>query len=62
MTQAWSNLRGLIVSCQAEPDSPLAEPGVIAAFARCAAIAGAVGIRARGAAHLTAIRALSTCR
>ncbi len=58
MTQAWSNLRGLIVSCQAEPDSPLAEPGVIAAFARCAAIAGAVGIRARGAAHLTAIRAV----
>lgn len=58
MQTLWSNLRGLIVSCQAEADSPLAEPGIIAAFARCAAAAGAVGVRARGAAHLTAIRAV----
>jgi len=57
MNTAWSNLRGLIVSCQAEADSPLAEPALIAAFARCAVASGAVGIRARGAAHLTAVRA-----
>ena len=57
MFNAWPSLRGLIVSCQAEPGTPLAEPAIMAAFARCAAASGAVAIRARGAADLAAIRA-----
>ena len=35
--------RGLIVSCQAEGDSPFNAPEFIAAFARAAEMGGAVG-------------------
>ena len=38
--------RGLIVSCQAGEDSPLHGPVFMAAMARCAALAGAMAIRA----------------
>lgn len=47
---------GLIVSCQALPDSPVHGPDFQAAFARCAAAGGAVGIRANGSRDITAIR------
>jgi len=47
---------GLIVSCQAGPDSPLHGPILMAAMARCAQIGGAVGIRANGSADIKAIK------
>lgn len=53
----FDTLHGLIVSCQAEPDSPLAGPRFMAAFAACAARAGAVAIRARGGEDVAAIKA-----
>jgi N-acylglucosamine-6-phosphate 2-epimerase len=48
---------GLIVSCQARADNPLHGPVFMAAMARAAAEAGAVAIRANGAADIAAIRA-----
>ncbi|MBL8700395.1 MAG: putative N-acetylmannosamine-6-phosphate 2-epimerase [Alphaproteobacteria bacterium] len=48
---------GLVVSCQARPDNPLHGPAFMAAMARAAAEAGAVAIRANGAADIAAIRA-----
>ncbi|MGA7935439.1 MAG: N-acetylmannosamine-6-phosphate 2-epimerase [Kovacikia sp.] len=48
--------RGLIVSCQAPVDSPLHEPGAIAAMAEAAAMRGAVGIRIDTPAHVKAVR------
>ncbi len=47
---------GLIVSCQADADSPVYGPKFMAAFARCAEIAGAVGIRVNGPADTRAVR------
>lgn len=47
---------GLIVSCQAPIDSPLHEPGVIAAIAQASVNQGAVGVRIDTPAHLTAVR------
>ena len=47
---------GLVVSCQAPPGSPLRRPDVMAAMAQAAEQAGAVAIRAEGAADITAIR------
>lgn len=47
---------GLIVSCQANPDSPLAEPRMIAALASAAERNGAVGVRIDGAANIAAAR------
>lgn len=53
-----SSLRGgLIVSCQAPPGGPLDSPAILAAFARCAEMEGAVGIRANSGPNIAAIRA-----
>jgi len=49
--------RGLIVSCQARADDPLHGPWFMAAMARAAAEAGAVAVRANGAADVAAVRA-----
>jgi N-acylglucosamine-6-phosphate 2-epimerase len=46
---------GLIVSCQAQPGSPLRDVGIMVAMARAAAMAGAVGIRANGPEDVSAI-------
>jgi N-acylglucosamine-6-phosphate 2-epimerase len=51
------NLRGgLIVSCQAKPEEPFYGPKFMSAFARCAELAGAVGIRANGPRDIRAIK------
>jgi N-acylglucosamine-6-phosphate 2-epimerase len=47
---------GLIVSCQAPSDSPLHDPGVIAAMATAAVQRGAVGVRIDSPAHIAAVR------
>ena len=47
---------GLIVSCQADANSPVYGPKFMAAFARCAELAGAVGIRVNGPADTRAVR------
>lgn len=49
--------RGLIVSCQAPEGDPLCDPAIMAAMARAAERAGAVGIRANGFAHVARILA-----
>ncbi len=46
----------LIVSCQAPVDSPLHQPGVIAAIAQAAVNQGAVGVRIDTPAHISAVR------
>ncbi len=48
---------GLVVSCQAPPDSPLFEPEVIAAIAQAAVLRGAVGVRIDTPDHVKAVRA-----
>ena len=47
---------GLIVSCQAKPNEPLYGPTFMSAFAKCAKMAGAVGIRANGPKDIRAIK------
>ncbi|WP_159790967.1 N-acetylmannosamine-6-phosphate 2-epimerase [Sodalinema gerasimenkoae] len=47
---------GLIISCQAPPDSPLHVPEIIAAMAEAAVNQGAVGIRVDSPAHVRAVR------
>ena len=47
---------GLVVSCQAWPESPLHGPVFMSAMAQAAAKGGAVGIRANGAQDIKAIR------
>lgn len=49
---------GLIVSCQAPPASPLAEPAIIAAIALASVRNGAVGVRIDTPAHIKAVRSL----
>ena len=50
-------LRGrLIVSCQAPDGSPLRDPGIIAAIAEAATLAGAAAVRINSAAHVAAVR------
>ncbi|MFN8491353.1 MAG: N-acetylmannosamine-6-phosphate 2-epimerase [Caldilineaceae bacterium] len=57
MSSLIEQLRGgLVVSCQADADSPVYGPKFMAAFARCAEIAGAVGIRVNGPADTRAVR------
>ncbi|MGM0456652.1 MAG: N-acetylmannosamine-6-phosphate 2-epimerase [Cyanobacteriota bacterium] len=57
MAIALSSLEaGLIVSCQAPPDSPLHNPTIIAAMAQAAVNQGAVGIRVDTPAHVQAVR------
>lgn len=51
--------KGLIVSCQARPGSPLRLPEVMAAMAKAAEVGGAAGIRANGPADISAIRAVT---
>ncbi|MGB9876276.1 MAG: N-acetylmannosamine-6-phosphate 2-epimerase [bacterium] len=48
--------KGLIVSCQADKDSPLFGPQYMSAMAKAAEIGGAVGIRANGPEDIRAIR------
>jgi N-acylglucosamine-6-phosphate 2-epimerase len=48
--------QGLIVSCQAPDDSPMHEPGVIAAMAQVAVNQGAVGVRIDTPAHIQEVR------
>jgi N-acylglucosamine-6-phosphate 2-epimerase len=48
---------GLIVSCQAVPGEPHYMPGITVMFARCAAWAGAVGIRCNSPEDIKAIKA-----
>jgi N-acylglucosamine-6-phosphate 2-epimerase len=58
MNPLLQSLRGgLIVSCQAAPGSPLDSPEILAALARCAEMAGAVGIRANHGRNIAAIAA-----
>ena len=52
---------GLIVSTQADPASPLANPVVIAAMAQVAEEAGCAGHRIDTPAHLQAVRAVCQC-
>lgn len=47
---------GLVVSCQAPPNSPLHDPIVIAAIAEAAVLRGAVGVRIDSPAHIQAVR------
>jgi N-acylglucosamine-6-phosphate 2-epimerase len=47
---------GLIVSCQAKPGEPCYGPQFMSAFAQCAQLAGAAGIRANGPKDIKAIR------
>lgn len=47
---------GLIVSCQAPANSPLAKPEIIAAFAETAEQNGAVGVRIDTPAHICAVK------
>ena len=48
----------LIVSCQAPADSPLHDPGVIAAMALASLNRGAVGVRLDTPTHVAAVRSL----
>lgn len=47
---------GLIVSCQAPADSPLAKPDIIAAFAETAEQNGAVGVRIDSPQNIQAVK------
>lgn len=57
MHEVIERLRGgLVVSCQALPDSPVYGPKFMAAFAACAERGGAVGVRVNGPADIRAVR------
>jgi N-acylglucosamine-6-phosphate 2-epimerase len=47
----------LIVSCQADPGSPFADPLFIRAFAKAAKLGGAAGLRLQGVENIEAVRA-----
>lgn len=51
---------GLIVSCQANPDSPLRDPLVISRLALAAEQGGAVGLRIQGFEDVAAVRAVTS--
>lgn len=56
MKEPFNSFRkGLIVSCQAEGDSPFNNPGDMAKFAMCAQMGGASAIRAEGLQKIRAI-------
>ncbi len=60
-TKLLESLRGgLIVSCQARSGNPMNGPRFMAAFAQAAEMAGAVGVRANGAADMRAICRVSS--
>lgn len=50
---------GIVVSCQAAPGTPLAEPFIIAALARAAEAGGAVGLRIEGIDDIRAVQQVS---
>jgi N-acylglucosamine-6-phosphate 2-epimerase len=54
---ALDRLRGLIVSVQANANSPLARPDIIAALAECAQAGGAVAVRIEGTSNVRATKA-----
>lgn len=57
MNNIFENWRGgLIVSCQAPANSPLARPEIIAAFAETAEKNGAVGVRIDSPEHIQAVK------
>lgn len=61
MQDLLNGLQGqIIISCQAAPDEPLHGAQFMAAMARAAAVGGAAGIRANGAADIAAICATVT--
>ncbi len=61
MQDLFKGLQGrIIISCQAAPDEPLHGANFMAAMARAAALGGAAGIRANGAADVAAICATVT--
>ena len=47
---------GIVVSCQAAPGTPLADPAIIAALARAAEEGGAVGLRIEGIDDIRAVQ------
>jgi putative N-acetylmannosamine-6-phosphate epimerase len=47
---------GIIVSCQAREGSPVYGPAFMAAFACCAQLGGAIGVRVNGPADIRAVR------
>lgn len=51
---------GLIVSCQAPPESPLRDPEMTARIALAAVLGGAVGLRINGPDDVAAVRAVTT--
>lgn len=51
---------GLIVSCQATDENPLADPEVMARMARAAEIGGAVGVRVESPADITAVMEITS--
>jgi putative N-acetylmannosamine-6-phosphate epimerase len=51
---------GLIVSCQAKPESPFYGPSFMAAFARAAEMTGAVGLRVNGETDIRVVRSASS--
>ena len=57
MNKIIENWRGgLIVSCQAPANSPLARPEIIAAFAETAELNGAVGVRIDSPRHILSVK------
>jgi N-acylglucosamine-6-phosphate 2-epimerase len=59
----WEDIKGLwqgglIVSCQAAADSPLARPDIIAALSRVAEANGAVGVRIDGPGNIRTTRGM----
>ncbi|GMA15149.1 N-acetylmannosamine-6-phosphate 2-epimerase (plasmid) [Deinococcus metallilatus] len=53
-------LRGqLVVSCQANPDSPLRDPSIISRLALAAELGGAAGLRLQGFEDVRAVRAVT---
>lgn len=58
MSDAVFPYRSVVVSCQAQRDSPLYGPGPMALMAQAAAAGGAAGIRANGPADVAAISAV----
>ena len=61
MSDAVFPYRSVVVSCQAQRDSPLYGPGPMALMAQAAAAGGAAGIRANGPADVAAVRLAVAC-
>ncbi|GAA5502919.1 putative N-acetylmannosamine-6-phosphate 2-epimerase [Deinococcus xinjiangensis] len=60
MSKVLEQLRGgLVVSCQANPDSPLRDPLTISRLALAAEMGGAAGLRIQGFEDVAAVRAVT---